>query len=172
MPENKLSADDVRQLYTKHGAALVLYACAFVSDGAAAEDVVHGVFLRLLRVDQTIPDIPAAYLYRAVRNAALNARRNRSREDPLLKHETWLSHREGDQDAALALQKALRSLPEEQMEIVILRIWGGMTLEEAAETIGVPLNTAASRYRYALAKLREQLKPHGRFAYEGEEHER
>ena len=38
------------------------------------------------------------------------------------------------------------------MEIVVMRIWGGMTSEEAAETIGVPLNTAASRYRYALAK--------------------
>jgi RNA polymerase sigma-70 factor (ECF subfamily) len=89
-----------------------------------------------------------------------------------LKHEAWLNHRAGDRDAALALQEAMRALPEEQMEIVVMRIWGGMTLEEAAETIGVPLNTAASRYRYALAKLREQLKPHERFASEGEEHER
>jgi RNA polymerase sigma-70 factor (ECF subfamily) len=172
LPENKLSADDVRQLYIKHGAALVLYACSFVSNSAAAEDVVHGVFLRLLRGQQTVPDIPAAYLYRAVRNAALNARRDRSREEPLPKHESWLNHRAGDRNAALALEKAMRALPEEQMEIVVMWIWGGMTLEEAAEAAGVPLNTAASRYRYALAKLREQLKPHERFASEGEEHER
>jgi RNA polymerase sigma-70 factor, ECF subfamily len=169
LPENKLSADDVRELYDRHGAALVLYACAFVSDGGAAEDVVHNVFLKLLRGHQSVPDLPAAYLYRAVRNAALNVRRNRSREEPLLNHELWLNHRAGDRNAALALEKAMRALPEEQMEIVVMRIWGGMTLEEAAEITGVPLNTAASRYRYAIAKLREQLKPNERFAPEGEE---
>jgi len=50
-------------------------------------------------------------------------------------------------------------LPEEQRATVIMRIWGGMTLEEIAEATAVPLSTAASRYRYALEKLRERLKP-------------
>jgi RNA polymerase sigma-70 factor, ECF subfamily len=58
------------------------------------------------------------------------------------------------------LQAALLELPEEQREVVVLRIWSGMTLAEVADLSGVSLNTAASRYRYALEKLRERLKPH------------
>jgi RNA polymerase sigma-70 factor, ECF subfamily len=148
----------VRRLYDQHGPALVLYASSFVADGGAAEDVVHGVFLKLLRGKQIVPDAPAAYLYRAVRNAALNARRDRSRDAPLPDQDAWFMHRERDREAAFALQQALRELPDEQREAVVMQIWSGMTLEEVAEATDVPLNTASSRYRYALAKLRERLK--------------
>ena len=62
-------------------------------------------------------------------------------------------------EAALALQTALAALPEEQREVVVMRIWSGMTLEEISTATDAPLNTVASRYRYALEKLRERLKP-------------
>jgi RNA polymerase sigma factor (sigma-70 family) len=159
LADHQLSTDDVRRLYDQHGPALVLYASLFVADGGAAEDVVHGVFLKLLRGKQIVPDAPAAYLYRAVRNAALNTRRDRSRDAPLPDQDIWFTHRERDREAAFALQQALRELPDEQREVVVMRIWGGMTLEEVAEATDAPLNTAASRYRYGLAKLRERLKP-------------
>ena len=160
MTENRQSTEGVRQLYYLHGAALVLYACSFVTDRGVAEDVVQGIFLRLLRQPGPVPERPAAYLFRAVRNAALNARRDRSRDAPLARHEVWLNHPQGGRETALAVEEALRALPEEQMEVVVMRIWGGMTLAEAAEATGVPLNTAASRYRYAIGKLREHLKPY------------
>jgi len=57
----------------------------------------------------------------------------------------------------VALQEALGELPDEQREAVIMRIWSGMTLQEIATATAVPLNTAASRYRYALEKLRTRL---------------
>lgn len=160
LADHQLSADDVRRLYDQHGPALVLYASSFVADGGAAEDVVHGVFLKLLRGKQIVPDAPVAYLYRAVRNAALNTRRDRSRDAPLPDQEIWFTHRERNREAAFALQQALRELPDEQREAVVMRIWSGMTLEEVAEATDVPLNTASSRYRYALAKLRERLRPY------------
>jgi RNA polymerase sigma-70 factor, ECF subfamily len=162
LPDYSLSQDEIRRLYDLHGAALMLYARAFAPDAAAAEDLVHAVFVKLLRVRPLITGTAPAYLYRAVKNAALNARRDHSREAPLPGQETWLTHRGGDRDSAIALQSALAELPIEQRESVIMRIWSGMTLEEIAEAVGVPLNTAASRYRYALAKLRERLKPHAR----------
>jgi RNA polymerase sigma-70 factor (ECF subfamily) len=59
----------------------------------------------------------------------------------------------------LAIQSALGDLPEEQREIVVLRVWGQLTFEEAALALDIPANTAASRYRYALAKLKERLQP-------------
>ena len=55
----------------------------------------------------------------------------------------------------MALQSALASLPDEQREVVVLKIWGQLTFEEAAAVIGVSPNTAASRYRYALEKLKD-----------------
>jgi RNA polymerase sigma-70 factor (ECF subfamily) len=166
LAERRLRADEVRQLYGQYGPALLAYACSFVADVGTAEDVLHQVFLRLLQGDTVVPDVPVAYLYRAIRNAALNARRNVKRE---VAHDLELDsandlfeNRNGNREAALALQAALKELPEEQREVVVLRVWSGMTLEEAASLTGVSLNTAASRYRYALDKLRERLKPYER----------
>jgi RNA polymerase sigma factor (sigma-70 family) len=160
LADHQLSVDDVRRLYDQHGPALVLYARTFVTDGGAAEDVVHGVFLKLLRGKQIVSDVPTGYLYRAVRNAALNVRRDRSHDAALPDREIWFSHREHDQEAAFALQQALGELPDDQREAVVMRIWSGMTFEEVAEATNVTVNTAGSRYRYALAKLRERLKPY------------
>jgi RNA polymerase sigma factor (sigma-70 family) len=157
--ENTLSTEDVKRLYERHGPALVVYACGYTKETARAEDAVHGVFYRLLRNSIGVPENPAGYLYRAVRNAALNALREGTHAAPL--DESCFVHRDGNREAALALQKALGELPEEQREVIIMRIWGGLTLNEAAVASGVPLNTVASRYRYGLAKLRESLQPYG-----------
>ena len=162
MGGDKLSAEDVHRLYDQHGPALVAYARGFVPDAAAAEDVVHQVFLRLLSAELTMSDVPVAYVYRAVRNAALNARRNGLRLTELDPQSSAFQHRGGNQEAALALERALAELPEEQREVVVMRVWGGLALEEIAATSGAPLNTVASRYRYALERLREKLRPHER----------
>ena len=58
-----------------------------------------------------------------------------------------------------ALSDALAELPEEQRAAVHLRLWEGMKFEEIAELLGISLNTVASRYRYAIDKLRQRLRP-------------
>ena len=160
MPQRKLSPEDVRRLYEQHGPALVAYACSFLPDLARAEDAVHTVFLRLLRGDVAEPQSPAGYLYRAVKNAALNLRRDASRESADEIEGKCFIHKGGDLEAALTLQRVLGELPDDQREVVVMRIWSGMTLEEVSAAVGVPLNTAASRYRYALEKLREKMTQH------------
>ena len=162
MVEKKLNAEEVRRLYDQHGPALVAYARGFVTDGAEAEDVVHQVFLRLMSAEITMPDAPVAYVYRAVRNAALDARRNGLRLAELDPQSSVFQHCGGNQEAALALEKALAELPEEQREVVVMRVWSGLTLAEIAGAAGAPLNTIASRYRYALEKLRQKLRPYER----------
>jgi RNA polymerase sigma-70 factor, ECF subfamily len=165
LTQPKLGPESVRQLYQQHGAPLLLYARSFVSDHGLAEDAVHQVFLKLLRGETAMPDAPVAYLYRAVRNTALNARRTVARDTPLADQDCWFSHRGGNQEAALALQAALAELPDEQRAVVIMRIWSGLTLDEVATAVGIPLHTAASRYRYALEKLRARLKPYQHAAH-------
>jgi DNA-directed RNA polymerase specialized sigma24 family protein len=71
--------NEVRELYELHGRALLAYACAFLHDPSEAEDVLHQVFLQLLRDGRTEIESPG-YLFRAVRNRVLNHLRGRSRE--------------------------------------------------------------------------------------------
>jgi RNA polymerase sigma-70 factor, ECF subfamily len=162
LSDQQLSVEDVRRLYDQHGPALVAYACSFVADVALAEDVVHQMFVKLLQGRISTPETPVAYLYRAVRNTALNMRRNGQRQSALDPGAACFTHRAGDQEAAVALEGALAELVQEQREVVVMRIWSGMTLEEIASATDVSINTVASRYRYALDKLRERLKPYER----------
>jgi RNA polymerase sigma-70 factor (ECF subfamily) len=55
------------------------------------------------------------------------------------------------------IQSAMARLPEAQREVLVLKIWGELTFDEIARELDIPLNTAASRYRYALAALRQEL---------------
>jgi RNA polymerase sigma-70 factor, ECF subfamily len=153
----KLSQEDVRQLYAQHGAVLLAYACLFVADRSIAEDVLHGVFLKLLTSNLTTPDHPRAYLYRAIRNAALNANRAAAREVEFDGENPWFVAPSGEQADASMLEVALRELPQEQREVIVMRIWGDMTTEEVAAVLEISPNTVASRYRYGLAKLRQKM---------------
>ncbi len=155
---NKFTTEWVKALYEKHGAALAAYGCCCGLDFGLAEDVVQQVFLKLLQGNAGAVQAPLAYLYRAVRNASFNQRRDRRREAQMPEGEQWFTHATADRAELLSLQNALRELPEEQRETVFLRVWSGMTLQEIAEATDTPLNTAASRYRYALEKLRERLR--------------
>ena len=147
--------DDARGLYERHGRALLAYACALLRDPSAAEDVLHQVFLNMLRGKAAIDGDPVPYLFRAIRNTALNHIRGQSREVELAGAGVWLESPDGSTEESLALQSALATLPAEQREVVVLKIWGQLTFEEAAAVIGVSPNTAASRYRYGLEKLKE-----------------
>jgi RNA polymerase sigma-70 factor, ECF subfamily len=157
LEELKFTTRSVKELYEKHGSALAAYGCCCGLDFGSAEDVVQQVFLNLLQKGVPTAQIPLAYLYRAVRNASLNYRRDHRREVEMPQEDLWLTHATADRVEVLALQSAIKKLPEEQMEVLFFRIWSGMTLQEIAEATGTPINTVASRYRYALEKLRERL---------------
>jgi len=62
-----------------------------------------------------------------------------------------------EDDETRALQVALAALPEKFREVITLKLWGELTFAQIAETLGIPANTAASRYRYGLEQLRGQL---------------
>ena len=147
--------DQIRKLYEQHSRGLFASACSVVSSFASAEDALHQVFERMLRGGLEIEGSPVPYLYRAVRNAALNQIRNRSREVNF--EDSWLEPPSGMQQSGLELQSSLKELPEEQREIILMHIWGEMSFEEVAAALEISPNTAASRYRYGLSKLREQF---------------
>lgn len=150
----KLRYEDVQDLYREHGPALLAYAAALLGDRSAAEDVLQQVFLKLLRGHAKLPEDPRPYLFRAVRNTALNLHRVRARNAPL-DEQRWLIHPAEAVEAGLALETALQQLPAEQREVVVMHVWGTLTLDEIAKLLELSPNTVASRYRYGLNKLRE-----------------
>jgi len=159
LPHHAFRAAELKALYEKHGSALAAYACCFGLDFGSAEDVVQQVFLKLLEGRVACPQTPAAYLYRSVRNTALNRRRDITREAEMPEVTSWLISPDGLAEEALAVRAALRDLPDEQREAIFLKVWAGMTLQEIADLLDISINTAASRYRYAVEKLRTRLLP-------------
>ena len=153
-----MNHEEVCRLYEEHGRALLGYACALLGVRASAEDVLQTVFLKIMNEHKTISN-PVPYLYRAIRNAALNVQRQESRLIPLEDEQAWFEPISLMSEVALAVQEALRALPREQREVVVLHVWSEMTFGEIAALIQIPSATAASRCRYALSKLRELLRP-------------
>jgi RNA polymerase sigma-70 factor (ECF subfamily) len=145
----------VGRLYDRHGAGLYRYALLILADPAAAEDVVQQVFTAVLTGGRVIEQ-DERYLRRAVRNECYSTLRRRPRDSPagrILEPTAAGSQPE----ERLALEAALRGLPPEQREVLHLHVYEGMTFQEIADMADVSVNTVASRYRYALQKLRETL---------------
>jgi len=152
------NSSQVEKLYREHGAALVLFASAIAGERSRAQDAVHQVFLKLIENGdlRQIMD-KKAYLFACVRNAVLNDAKVRQRNVALDSEAPWFIRANRDSDAELDLQRALCSLPDDQRQAIILHIWGELTFSQIAEVLGTNSNTAASRYRYALVKMRDAM---------------
>ncbi|HET9177350.1 MAG TPA: sigma-70 family RNA polymerase sigma factor [Terriglobia bacterium] len=147
----------IETLYRRHSAALVLFAAAIAGDRARAQDAVHQVFAKLLAQGIDHAADAKAYLFASVRNAILNDAKTRRREVVLDARSAWFEPPDRDYAAELRLRQALAALDSGQREVTVLHIWGDLTFAEIGEVLGVSPNTAASRYRYALARLRETM---------------
>ena len=150
--------DEIELLYRLHGPRLLVFARSLMGSRHAAEDVLHQVFMKLLEQD-SLPEDPKPYLFRSVRNGALNMLRDRVREADIAEIEPWFEAPGQDAAAEASLRKELLLLPTEQRQALVLHIWGGLSFEEIGDVLDISSNTAASRYRYALEKLRTRMRP-------------
>ena len=149
---------EIEVLYRQHGAALLLFASALSGDRGRAQDAVHQVFLKAIENGSLSQAInKKAYLFACVRNAVLNDAKLRKRNMPLDVDSAWFSPPDRDYAAEQNLRRALGDLPEDQREVIVLHVWGELTFSEIGDLLGVSSNTAASRYRYALTKLRDAM---------------
>ena len=153
-----MRVDEVQALYQQHGRALLLYGCSLLGRKDAAEDVLQQVFMKLLE-QNTMPEEPRPYLFRAVHNVALNLIRGESKHVELDDIEPWFEAPAHDHAARVTLTIELMRLPEEQRQVIVLHIWGGFSFGTIGEVLDISANTAASRYRYAIEKLRVVMQP-------------
>ena len=142
---------------------LVRYATTLTCNQHDAEDAVQAALVQIARhiTSFSQADQPWPYLLRVVRNEALQIVR-RKRRWSLAGGITDLLTRcpvdELEQEESYrAVWKALRSLPTAQAEVVVLKIWEGMTFAQIGEILGVSTFTAGSRYRYGMEKLAHKL---------------
>jgi RNA polymerase sigma-70 factor (ECF subfamily) len=159
---------DLDRVYDVHAQALFAYLLSFTRDEQDTRDALQEVFVKLARQ----PDLLSraredrAFLIRLARNAAIDLMRRRGTRE---KHHAqfgaervslFATSPDPDEEAfRRQLSVALAELPAEQREVVHLKLWEGMTFEEIAAALETSGNTAASRYRYGLDKLRELLRP-------------
>jgi RNA polymerase sigma-70 factor (ECF subfamily) len=157
--------DTWKKWFQLYGPKLLLCARQWTRSLADAEDVVQEAFVRFWRHQRNLPGEPMALLVTSVRRAAFDLARRETRRTA---REDRVAADADDHvpvfDAALdgderrdAIEAALKRLPAEQREVLVLKIWGELTFDEIARQLDIPPNTAASRYRYALAGLRREL---------------
>jgi len=154
-----MDSDQLGHLIDRHASALVLFARQWCVE---AEDVVQDAFVGLAGLRKT-PDHPEAWLFRAVRNGAINAgkagqRRRRHEAKAASTPEEWF---EADPTTSLldpdAAQVALSALPIDQREIVVAHLWGGLTFNQIAHVTGSSSSGVHRLYHAALSVLRQRL---------------
>ncbi len=159
---------DWKRTYEQIAPQLVLYARQLVSSKSDAEDVVQMAFVRWWRRFPHGDSAHIPLLYAAVRTIALDQRRSdhrrvnrEAKSDIAVPHENAPSFdpQPGQHEITSIVDQALRELPQQQREVVTLKLWGGLTFNEIAATIGDSINTVAGRYRYALQALHKKLAP-------------
>lgn len=152
----RIAPEELGRLYREHAPALRLYARQW-PDGD--EDLVQDAFVKLAQ-QSPAPEQVLPWLYRVVRNGALaggrGEARRRNREGRVSAPEVWFAAADDRIDGREAT-RLLAELPLEQREVVVARIWGGLTFEEVARLADCSLPTAHRRYQAGLAALRERL---------------
>ena len=146
--------------YEVHGTELMFYARQWSPD-QQAEDIVQDAFIKLLK-QRRCPDNVRAWLFRVVRNASISIVRRlqqrRQAERKLLHRQVmWFESRPEDLIDARQAQDILQTLPSHLCEIVLLRIWGQMTLKEIAQVTNKSIPWIHNEYKTALEMIRKNL---------------
>jgi RNA polymerase sigma-70 factor (ECF subfamily) len=149
------------ELYDRFGVRLYRAALGMLGRREDAEDAVQEVFLAMVRSRERLTEVRdlTAYLFAALRRAAARRAARRSRDAARSCDAGTVPAAEpSDGPDVERLRRALRALPTRQRDVIALKIDAGLSFAQIAEVTGVSPNTAASRYRYALEKLRDRLK--------------
>lgn len=154
---------ELERLYDHSAVGLFQYFLSFTRAESGARDLLQDHFVKLARNGGCLDGVRCekAFLFRMAHNQAIDwsrrvaLRRAKARDLP-----RPIFVRSLDPDAeqfAAKLEEALATLPDEQRCVVQLKLWGEMTFDQIAEIYGISANTAASRYRYGIEKLRQLL---------------
>lgn len=161
----------------EYGNRLLLFARQQARSQEDAEDILQEALVRLARKVQDGsfeggPTEWVSYVYASIRRLAIDfgrkEDRRRNREDLSVKDERgdegmvqhrdpWFTSDAADGELRDLVQDALSKIPPKFAEVITMKIWGEMTLQQIADILEVPMNTVASRYRYGIEQLRRKM---------------
>ena len=162
-----LADNDPRALdliWETYALELRAYLISIVCSVHDAEDVLQDVFITIARKRDKVARAKhlKSYLYSMSRNTAVNRiKKSKRREARENKTVEWLETVEEEQergDETIQLENALAGLPDKQRTVMIMKFFQNLTFKEIAERLGISENTAGSRYRYAMDKLKAVMK--------------
>ncbi|HLW65817.1 MAG TPA: RNA polymerase sigma factor [Gemmataceae bacterium] len=152
------------ELYEFCAARIHHYLVVRLGSRDAADEVLQEVFLRLVRRRQRLAQVEnlLAYVFTITRNEANRHagrwQRDKKQQQTLSAEDLFEEAGSGDlelRETAEAVAAALQQLPEELREVIELKIYGSLTFREIADLLSIPQGTVATRYRTALARLKE-----------------
>src|SRR5438105_1995703 len=159
---------EIERLYDSHARPLYAFLLNLTRDEADTRDLLQEIFVKISRDPQLLDGVrdERAFLIRLAHNAAIDLIRRRGSRDRTKEQFTaeavspFAPATEPDERFFRdELAAALGELPPDQRAVVHLKLWEGLTFEAIAGALEISPNTAASRYRYGLDKLRERLRP-------------
>src|SRR5580698_14961 len=155
---------DIERLYDEHVQPLYAFLLNLTRDEADTRDLLQELFVKLARDARLLQGVreERAFLIRLAHNAAIDlmrrrATRDRTRENFAVEMTSAFAPTDDPDEAAFRneLSAALAELPPDQRAVAHLKLWEGLTFEQIAAALEISPNTAASRYRYALDKMRD-----------------
>jgi RNA polymerase sigma-70 factor (ECF subfamily) len=159
---------DMERLYDEHAQPLHAFLLNLTRNQADTRDLLQEVFVKLARDPDRLRGVreERAFLIRLAHNAAIDLMRRRGTRERTRENfaaemvSPFAAAADPDEETfRQELSAALAELPPEQRAVAHLKLWEGLTFEQIAAALEISPNTAASRYRYALDKLRGRLRP-------------
>ncbi|MDB6125006.1 MAG: sigW 4 [Pedosphaera sp.] len=159
---------NLERLYDEHAQTLFAFLLNFTRNEADTRDLLQELFIKLAKRPELLSGVreERAFLIHLVHNLAIDLMRRRGTREKNYEQlagemvAIFAPALNPDEKAfRQALTEALGELPADQRAVVHLKLWEGLTFEQIAEALELSPNTAASRYRYGLDKLRERLRP-------------
>ena len=148
----------------KHAPRFLLFARQHARSEADAQDLAQEAVVESWERQRDGLPPPAALVFATIRRRAIDLARSddrRANREDRIARETpsfWFDSEAEDRERDRLLQEAMTKIQAEYRDVVTLKVWGELTFAEIAETLEIPANTAASRYRYGLAELRKLTK--------------
>ncbi len=164
--DNTLPPQTWRTWLEARARRLLLFAREQTRCEADAHDVLQEALVEAWKRHGNGSPPPDALVFATIRRRAIDLSRRidrRARREADAADPVWFSSETAPAEIGASealdeeLAKAVKALPSSYREVVVLKVWGELTFQEIAETVGISPNTAASRFRYALEHLREGL---------------
>ena len=164
---NRGRSEALHRIYEKYKHDLVTLAASLLTDLGLAEDVVHDVFIGFIRSAGKfrLTGSLKGYLCTCVANAARNYNKAQRRRRHMGLEDAMPFGSEANSPVSQVvldeefkrLSRALDQLPYEQREVLVLRVYAGLTFAAIAAQQNASIYTVQGRYRYALDKMRSFL---------------